>query len=175
MQKSFRVVIVLALIGLGIWGWRVLFPNPEHVIRSRVAGLARTASFEPQDGTVPKGFKLQKLPDYFTPDLVINLTVRGYGSVTLEGRDEFVQKVMVAMKELRGMKVEFLDINVTLRSDRQTAVANLTCKVTIAGEQDFIVQECNFMLKKVDGRWLIYRIDSVKSLSRGRAPCRIAA
>jgi hypothetical protein len=166
MQKSFRVVILLALIGLGIYGWRILFPSPEHVIRSRVAGLARTVSFEPKDGTVPKGFKLQKFPDYFTPDLVINVTVRGYGSVNLEGRDELVQRVMLAMKELRGLQVEFLDVTVTLRPDRQSALANLTVKATIAGEQDFIVQECNFTFRNSEGRWLICRIDSVKSLSR---------
>jgi hypothetical protein len=175
MQKLFRVVILLALIGLGIWGWRVLFPSPEHAIRSRVTRLAQTVSFKPQDGTVPKALKLQKLPDYFAQDLVVNVNVRGYGAVTLEGRDDLVQKVMLAMKELRGLKVEFLDINVTLGSDRQTAVANLTGKATIAGEQDFIVQEFNFMLKKADGRWLIYRIDSVKSLSRSRLHGQVAA
>ena len=53
MEKSFRIVVVVALIAAGIWAWRALFPSPEKVIRSRLKNLAATASFEPEDGTLP--------------------------------------------------------------------------------------------------------------------------
>jgi hypothetical protein len=48
-------------------------------------------------------------------------------------------------------------------------VANVTGKATVEGEGDFQVQEFNFKLKKVDRTWLIYRIDTVKTLSRTTA------
>ena len=45
-------------------------------------------------------------------------------------------------------------------------MANLTGKATVEGEGDFQVQEFNFKLKKVDRTWVIYRIDTVETLSQ---------
>jgi hypothetical protein len=165
MKKPVRLILAAALIGLGIWGWRVWFPSPENAIRSRLLDLARTASFEPGEGTIPRGLKAQSLGEYFTPDVAISLDVRGFEAHELQGRDELMQAVLGAMLRLRGLKVEFLDINVTIETGKQKAVANLTGKATIAGERDFQVQEFNFKLKKVDRTWLICRIDTVRTLS----------
>jgi hypothetical protein len=63
-------------------------------------------------------------------------------------------------------------------------MANLTGKATVEGEGDSQLQEFNFKLKKVDRTWLVYRIDTVKTLSQTTAlrsaatiscPSRIAA
>jgi hypothetical protein len=166
MQKSLRLVVAAALIGLGIWGWRTLFPSPARVIRARLLQLARTASFESREGIVPRGLKAQKLPDFFTPDVVIRVETRAYGARTWNGRDEFLSELGPIMQGYRGgVRVEFMDISVTLGPDRLTAVANLTVRVTFPAENDFIVQECNFSFRKVEGRWRIYRVETVKTLS----------
>jgi hypothetical protein len=99
--------------------------------------------------------------------VAIGLDVRGLDPHVLQGRDEVMQAVLGAMQRLRGLKLEFVDINVTLDPGKQTAVANLTGKATIPDERDLQVQEFNFKLRKVDHTWLIYRIDTVKTLSRG--------
>jgi len=39
----------------------------------------------------------------------------------------------------------------------------------VEGEGDFQVQEFNFKLKKIGRTWLIYRIDTVKTLSQTTA------
>jgi hypothetical protein len=168
MQKSFRVAIVIALIGAGIWSWRVLFPNPQNAIRARLRKLAETASIEPGQGTLPKAFKAQKLADYFTPDVSIKVDIRGYEMDMWNGRDELIQKAAIRMQQPGGLTVEFLDINVTLEPDGQTAVANLTGKATVPGDRDFFVQEFNFRLKKISGQWYINEIESVKTLSDGQ-------
>jgi Mrp family chromosome partitioning ATPase len=175
MQKSFRIVFAAALIGLGIWAWRMWFPSPENVIRSRLLKLARTASFDATDRTLSKGLKVYELLDYFTPDVVINLNVRGIEVHTLNGRDELQQAALAAANSeaARGLKVEFLDIDVTLGPDRQTATVNLTGEATVAAERDLIVQKFNFLLKKVEGKWLIYRVEAVKVLSRSQTVRRI--
>ena len=166
MKKPVRLILAAALIGLAIWGWRVWFPSPQNAIRSRLLNLARTVSVEPGEGTIPRGLKAQSLGDYFTADVVINLEVRGFDIRELQGHDELMQAVMGAMQHVRGLKVEFLDINITPDAGNQTAVANLTGKATVEGEGDFQVQEFSFKLKKVDRTWLIYRIDTVKTLSQ---------
>ena len=169
MQKSLRWGLVAALIGLGIWSWRVFFPSPEQAIRSQLRKLAETASFQPKDGTVPRGLKAARLLDFFTPDVVINLNTPGYEVATWTGRDELREKELFAMQRLRGLKIELLDVNVHIGPGRKTAVANLTGKATISGQSDLYVQEFNFLLRKVGRKWLIYRVDTVKTLSQGHA------
>jgi hypothetical protein len=165
MQKSVRVVAAIAFIALGVWGWRSLFPSPEKAIRSRLAKLAETVSFEPSDGAYPKLRKVDKVGTFFTPDVEVSLEARGFAPRSFSGRDELQDAARFALGNFRGLKVEFLDINVTLGEDRQQAVANLTAKATVTGETDFYVVELNVLMKKVDGDWLIYKVETVKTLA----------
>lgn len=165
MQKSVRLLIAAALIGFGIWGWRVCFPSPEKVIRTRLSQLAAAASFGPQQGMMARAYQVQKIPGFFTPDAVINLEVRGYEAQTLSGQDE-LQSEALKLTRLDGLKVEFLDVSVTFGADKRTAVANLALKATVAGQRDFLAQEFDFMFKNVDGKWLIYRVETVQTLAR---------
>ena len=70
VKKPVRLILAAALIGLAIWGWRVWFPSPQ-MPSARALNLARTVSFEPGEGTIPRGLKAQSLGDYFTSDVVI--------------------------------------------------------------------------------------------------------
>ena len=175
MQKHLRVILVAVLIALGFWAWRALFPSPEKVIQSRLRKLAATGSFEVGAGTIPKAYKASQIPDYFTPDVVIHVNAPGYEPLSVDNREEVQQYVTAGFNQLRGLKLEFLDINVKLGPDKQTAVANLTGKATVNGERDFSVQEFNFMLRKVDGKWLIYRVETVKTLSGLGRDCEALA
>src|SRR3954471_23038770 len=105
MQKSFRILLAAALIGLGVWGWFLLFPSPEKVIRSRLNSLAKAASSEPAEGNIAKAYNLQKLPDYFTTDVELNIEARGYPSLVLNGRDELMQAVMMSRGQRSSIKV----------------------------------------------------------------------
>jgi hypothetical protein len=165
MQKSARILGALGLVALAVWGWWVLFPGAERVIRSRLKELAAVGSFRSNEGALAKAYNSSRLGSYFTADTVISVDIPGRGMHTLEGRDSLVQAAMVFRQNLSGVKIEFLDIHVTLADDKQTAVANLTGKATVSGERDFSVQEFKFKLKKVKGEWLIYRVESVKTLT----------
>ena len=72
---------------------------------------------------------------------------------------------MAAHSRLTSLKVEFPDMNITFGADGQTAKVNLTGKAIVPGERDISAQEFNFQLKKVDGKWLIYRVETVKTLA----------
>ncbi|HEY2082608.1 MAG TPA: hypothetical protein VGI88_07460, partial [Verrucomicrobiae bacterium] len=67
---------------------------------------------------------------------------------------------------LTSLKVEFPDMNVTIDPGGGTAKVNLTAKATVPGEKDISAQEFNFLIKKVDGKWLIYKVETVKTLSQ---------
>lgn len=165
MQKFIRIAAGAILIALCVWGWLVLFPSPERVIRTRLKDLAKTASFSGKEGPLAKAYNAEKLSGYFAPDVTVVVDVPGHGAQTFEGRDTVLQAALAARQNLSGLKVEFLDINVTLGGDKQFATVNLTGKGTVPGESDYFVQEMKFGFKKIDGKWLITRVETIKTLS----------
>jgi hypothetical protein len=169
MKRAIPILVIAALIGIAFWLWTVLFPSPENVIRSRLNTLARNISFSSKGGLLGQAYDAQKAADFFTTDVDVDLNVPGYDSITLHGRDEVLQVAMASRSRLSSLKVEFPDMNVTIDPGGQTAKVNLTAKAIVPGERDISAQEFNFMLKKVDGKWLIYKVETVKTLSNGRS------
>lgn len=165
MRRVVPIVFALAVIGLGFWLWTVLFPSPEKVIRTRLNALAKALSFDSRGGVLAQAYSAQKVGDFFTSDVDVELNIGGYDPMSLHGRDEVAQTAAAVRSRLNSLKVEFLDMNITFTPDRQGAKVNLTGKADVPSERDISAQEFNFMLKKVDGKWLIYRIESVKTLA----------
>lgn len=165
MKRVVQVVLVVAMAALGYWLWTVFFPSPERVIRSRLNALARAASFDSSGGVLAQAYNAQKVGDFFTKDVDIEANISGYEPLSLHGRDEVLQAEAAVRSRLTSLKVEFLDMNITFDPDHQGAKVNLTGKADVPNERDISAQEFNFMLKKVDGKWLIYRVETVKTLS----------
>jgi hypothetical protein len=165
MKRATQIVLAIAVIGLAIWGWIALHPTPEKVIRSRLNDLAKTLSFKSGSGALAKAYNAEKASEFFTPDVEIEVNLAGLEPVSLHGRDEVMQIAMAARSHLTSLKVEFPDMNVTLDPGEQSAKVNLTGKAIMPGQKDISAQEFNFNLKKVDGKWLIYHIETVRTLS----------
>lgn len=165
MKRVLQIALVVAVAGLAFWLWTVLSPSPERVIRSRLNGLAKTISFSGGGGELAKAYNAQKAADFFTTNVEVELNPGGFEPITLRGRDEILQGAMAARSRLTSLKVEFLDMNVSVGADGQTAKVNLTGKADVPGERDISAQEFNFMLKKVDGKWLISRMETVRTLA----------
>src|SRR5205814_26366 len=117
--------------------------------------LAKTVSFESGGGMLGKAYNAEKAGEFFTVDAEIEANVSGYQPISLHGRQEITQTMMAVRSQFNALKVEFPDMNITLSADKQTATVNLTGKADVPGEHDISAQEFNFMLKKVDGKWLI--------------------
>ena len=169
MKRAVQICLALAVIGLAYWLWTVLSPSPEKVVRSRLNALAKAISFKSGSGTIAKGLRAQNAGDFFTTDVDVEINLAGIEPISLHGRDEVIQIAMAAQARLTSLKVEFPDMNVTFGADGQTAKVNLTGKATTPGERDISAQEFNFHLKKVDGKWLIYRVETVRTLSSAAA------
>jgi hypothetical protein len=165
MKRAIQVCLALAVVGLAVWLWTVLSPTPEKVVRSRLNALAKAISFKSGTSTITKAYRAQKAAEFFTTDVDVEVNLTGLEPISLHGRDEVIQIAMTAQAHVTSLKVEFPDMNVTFGADGQTAKVNLTGKATIPGERDVSAQEFNFYLKKVDGKWLIYRVETVKTLS----------
>src|SRR5882724_3707607 len=87
MQKFIRLLGAVALIGIGLWIWLTFFPSPEKAIRSRLNNLAKTISFEPNDGAIARGYSAQKAAGFFTLNGEVHVEVRGMEPLDFSGRD----------------------------------------------------------------------------------------
>ena len=159
-----RGVVLAMLVVAGIWGWRVLHPGPEQVIRKQLTELATVASFGSNEGSLTRLSKAQKLTTFCTSDVAITVEVPGGSQQSFNGREEVLQVAAGAKSVVGSLKVEFLDTAVTVQPGQPIAFATLTARGNVSGEPDFLVQELKFTFKKIDGHWLISRVETVKTL-----------
>ena len=165
MKRVIQIALAIAIIGLAVWGWLVLHPSPEKAIRSRLNDLAKTISFKSGSGMLGQAYNAEKVSEFFTPDVDVEINLAGTEPLSIQGRDEVMALAAKARSHLTSLKVEFPDMNVTIDPDGKSAKVNLTGKATVPGERDISAQEFDFKLKKVDGKWLIYHVETVRTLS----------
>ena len=164
MKNVLRFVLALAVAALGVWLWLVLFPSPEKVIGRQFEKLARAASIQSGEGNLPRMIAAQKVGDFFSTNVEINIDLPGRQQHATMSRDDIVQAVLAAHWE-GGLTVKFPDINVMVGADEETAQADVTVEARAPGEQDMMVQEMKFTLQKIGGKWLITRVQTVRTLS----------
>jgi ketosteroid isomerase-like protein len=159
-----RIVGLLILAGLGWLGWQHFFPNEEHRIRRMLDDLAQTASIPASESVVSTGLAVENLLSYATPDIEVDVEVPGEGRHLFSGRQEVRDAALLARRNLGELKVQFLDVDVALAGDKQTATAELTVKATQPGAKEFLVQELKLQLRKEDGQWRVRQVETVKPL-----------
>jgi hypothetical protein len=162
--RILRTMLLVALLPLGLWGWRVLHPSQEHLIQKALTGLARTACVPPNEAQLSKLANAQKVASFFATDAEISVDLPGRFSQTINGRDEIQEKALGARAVLNGFTVEFVDVGVTVAPDGQSAVARLTAKANFPGDNVPQVEELKIDFKRVEGDWLIQHAENVKTL-----------
>ena len=165
MKIVLRFILLAALMALGVWLWTVLFPGPEKVIRRRLEALARTASSSPNESDLSRLAAARKVAGFCATNVELKLAVPELSSRDSIDREEISQLAYVARARSGGLQVDFPDINITVAPDNQSAVADVTVEVNVAGWRDRLLQEMKFTLRKIDGQWLITRIETVQTLS----------
>jgi cytoskeletal protein RodZ len=165
MKIILRLVLLAIVILAGVWLWTVFFPDAQKMIRQQLAAVARNASSNPNQNPLVSAANAQLLAGHFSTNVEVQLDVPGRLRHTFNSRDEIAQAAIIACSSVNGIKVEFLDVNVTVGPDKQSAVADLTLKAQAAGDKEFIVQEMKITLQKSTGKWLITRVETVRTLS----------
>ena len=165
MKIVFRLILTAALVALGVWLWFVLFPSPEKVIHKRLVALANTVSFSSNENNLVRLAGAQNIGGFFSVDVQVDIDVPGHERHNFTSRQEITQAALAVRSAVAALKVKFPDINITVAPDKQSAVANLTLEARVSGQPDLIVQEMKFTLQKIEGRWLVTHIETVRTLS----------
>jgi hypothetical protein len=167
MKKWFwRVAGLVVLVAALWWGVTLLFPPTEVVVRRRLQELAVVASYASNEAPLAQVANAQNLAAFFTPEVQISLEVPGNAVQTATERDDVFKAAMGARTMMNSLRIDFYDIVVMVENGNLGAVANLTAKIKVPTDRDYYVQELRFHLRKVDGKWLIDRVETVKTLSQ---------
>lgn len=165
MKLVFRLLAIATLIALGYWAWSVFFPGDEAVIRKRLNRLATLMTFDSPEGNFARIANVEEAADLFAPEVEINIDAPPHSQQMLTGKTELRQTALAVRTRLSSLQVKFPDQNVRLSADGTSATVNLTAQVRVPGDRDLIVQELNIQLRKIDGKWLIVRVETVHTLS----------
>ena len=166
MNKLLRLSLAGLALVAGFWLYQRLFPRDEDVIRRELQQLAATASVRPGDSTLIRLGGSNKLVQSVTADVVLNLSDTGTYFSSIQGRDQLRETLMAARASVQQVEIEFVDVTVGVAPDRLSANALLTVIVHLNGERNSNVMEVRMDLSKVEGDWLISRVETVKPLRR---------
>ncbi len=169
MKPVLRVFVPIVCVGLGVWLWFFLNPSPEEAIRRQLAKLAKSVSFNAQEGFIDRAMAAQEVAGFFAPDVFMNIEapVNFPEQIT---RTEIAEQVFFLRShhEVRSFKFKILDPVITLGADKQGAIVELTVHAETEGERHLLVQEMRVTMRKIDDVWLIYRMDTVRTLNQLR-------
>jgi ketosteroid isomerase-like protein len=165
VKRRLQTALLLALtVGCLVFLWRHFFPNEERRVRRCLTELAQAASVP--DHPTPAATLLagERLRNLLASDLVVEVDLPEIGRHSVTDRAQVIHLALAAWDQLKGLKVELVDVRVAVAQDRATATAELTAKATRTGEKDFFFQELKLQLRQEDGQWRVSRVETVRVL-----------
>lgn len=164
MKIAIRLVLLAIIAGAGFWLWTVLFPSPQKIVLKKIVSLAAAATVDAADNNLTRAGKAVKLSGFFATDAEIVINMPAAGDHTISGRKEIKERALAGFANISSLKVQFFDATATASPDGQTAAVSCTARVNAGNSKDDGVQELHFQFKKIDGDWLIVRVETVQTL-----------
>lgn len=165
MSLARRFLLLGVGLVAGLWLWSVVFPSPEKAIRKHLEKTAHAASFKANEAPLERIGNIAEFANCFTPEVELKLDAPGAGNQAMSTRSDIMRFAGAARNQTSALQVEFLDASLRVAPDKQTAAVDLTVRAKVPGDRDFFIQEMKFYLKKSGRSWLIFRVESVKTLS----------
>jgi len=156
--------LFLAGVAMALLVWCVLklFPSDEEKIRRRLDRLAQVASFKSDEPPLSKLGNASETAGFFSKDVVFKLNVADGVGHDIKGRETLLQLIMTSRQSLSSLKLEFLDMEVEVAADKTEAVSRFTIRATVSNEPDLQIQQVKLNLIKLDGKWFINRLETVR-------------
>ena len=158
------LVVAVALAG-GYWVWRAYLRGDEAIIRERLDALAAEVNEGAADalGLVARA---AKIGSFFTENVVVYL---GEGTAPIEGRETVMGMAARLQPRTAAFTLALDDVNVRLTGEG-TAEVDLTATFTRheqePGNSSIDAREFDVRLRKIEGKWLIERVDGVEPLNK---------
>jgi len=153
---------VLLVLIVGAWAYR-WWTGEEHIIKERLNSLAAILS-PSGDSEFSTISRVGQLRGYFAPDVRVH-----FGGDEVVSRDAVLALLAKWQPPSKNLKVEFVDVSVTVEED--TALASLTAKISntdASAAEDPIAdaREGVLTLRKLNGEWVISSVESTDTLQK---------
>jgi len=159
-----RLLVLLLVAGLAILALRGYLESDRRQIERQFERLAEAASVQGTESPIEQIAQAAQVVRFFTNDVVLRLGQDS--SSVIAGRDALV--ALAAQARRRGpLQVMFDDVQVSVGGPDSASVY-ATVTATGANLQSEVVEarEISVTLQKVDGDWLIARVEGVRTLER---------
>lgn len=162
------VLVAAAALGAGLFLWTRQDPKAREVrrIQERLGELAAAVSFARDEPLFRRLAYPGQVASFFSDPAVMDTTL---GEAELSGtlhRSQLEELATRVRAIGRGLRVEFLDIEVQVEDPFEQATAHLTAKVFLGRDTDYAIQEFKFSLVKVQGAWRVHRVETVRTIER---------
>lgn len=159
--KPILQVLIAGAVGFAIWYY--LFPPPEKVIEKKLNALAETISQDPQ-GNISKAANVNRIGNFFHPNVTINLEGFGRDVSSVQGRGELEQMAMAVRQNNFRISVVFSDIHITVGPEKTNANVIVTAEVKVNDQKDPVMQDIRLQFEKLDRAWVISAVTPAKAL-----------
>lgn len=165
MKLALRIIVLSIGIGFGVWLWIYYHPTPQEAIQRRLASLAKSASFEKAQGNIAAAVNAQEFSEFFSREVALNMEPHAWFPDSIE-RTEIAKIGLRIRKEFSSLDVKLLDPIITLGADKKSATVELTINAGSQREPHLLVQEVKLTMKELDGKWLIIRVETIRTLNQ---------
>lgn len=162
MKKWHKHLVLLVALVVGAMALRALIPSDERRVHALLAQMVREINEQSRGGTFSDLAVANRVADYFGPEFEIRINATGAPELDISDRSELIQMLLSARKSRRGVKVSLLDPQ-TVGISKTNAVVEATGKAEVSGETDVFVSELRFTLVKIDRRWRIRRVETIRT------------
>lgn len=162
------LVVAAGVIGVATWTWASPEEREIRAVRNRLKAFAKDVSFVGGGSPFQRLAYPTQLVDYFADPVQFQLAIGPWNSrgVVVQTRAELQEGATAYRAASKGLKVEFLDIAVTLEPSMTQATAHLTSTVHFVGDSDYWVQEFRITLIKESGAWRIQTLATVRTMEQ---------
>ena len=160
-RKTSLILGLILLLGVGIW---FMIPDEEAIVRRTLTRLAATVSFPLNESPLLRLANASRLRDFLEAGVEVQFEYERVGTRIVQGRAEVVQFATVARETLKQARFQLLDITVKIDPEGTAATAYMTLLADVSGEKNAISQELKVTLKKIEGKWLVARVETLRTL-----------
>ncbi|HEY6226016.1 MAG TPA: hypothetical protein VI282_02730 [Verrucomicrobiae bacterium] len=162
MKRLLQIIVLIAAAAAGYFLWIWTHPSPEKAIRKQMEKLAETLVGKPGEGNFARVAGINKTLSFFTSNIYINGEGIPQVNESIQGQTELQQALFAARSRLDGA-ITFNEIQVVVGPESTNAHVNFHAVARVSGQTEPYSQDLKAEFVKVDGKWLISRVDPIVS------------
>jgi SnoaL-like domain len=163
-RYAVAAVVLVVLVGAGVFAWRTRESPDEREIRSRLDALRNELNTSTKDG-IGVALHAAQIGGFFTDDAVVEL---GEGAAPIKGRETIMGMVARLQPRTAAFRMDLEDITIEIVPGSDTADVLLTASFTrrnvSTGEESFDAREYALVMTKAESTWRIARITAIDTL-----------